>query len=113
MALLRCNYYPKRSNRFAKKDFGIAPHTDYGCLTLLFTEGTPGLEVELPSKKWERVNVKKNEMIVNFAEMLEIWWKNKSRLHDIKSLGVAARDFQFPFTLIHNTIQSYQINQKF
>ena len=56
---------------------------------------------------------KKREMIVNFAEMLEIWWKNKSRLHDIESLGVAARDFQFQFTLIHNTIQSYRMIQKF
>ena len=56
---------------------------------------------------------KKREMIVNFAEMLEIWWKNKSRLHDIESLAVAARDFQFQFTLIHDTILSYQMNQKF
>ena len=56
---------------------------------------------------------KKREMIVNIAEIFEIWWKNKSRLHDIESLGVAARDFQFHFTLIHNTIQSYQMNKNF
>ena len=97
MALLRCNYYPKRSNRFTKKDFGIAPHTDYGCLTLLFTEGTPGLEVELPSKKWERVNVKKNEMIVNFGEMLEIWSKKQIKATRHRVIRGNRERFSIPF----------------
>mgnify|MGYP003310234582 CR=1 FL=1 len=64
MALLRCNYYPKRSSELSDKDFGIAPHTDYGCLTLLFTDATPGLEVELPSKKWEKVTANKEIRIL-------------------------------------------------
>ena len=79
MALLRCNYYPPRPLKLSKKDFGIAPHTDYGCLTLLFTDGTPGLEIELPSKKWEKVTAQKDEIIVNFGDMLEIWSNKKIR----------------------------------
>ena len=35
MALLRGNYYPERPDWAGDKDFGIAAHTDYGCLTLL------------------------------------------------------------------------------
>ena len=35
MALLRGNFYPKRPLDSGDKDFGIAEHTDYGCLTFL------------------------------------------------------------------------------
>jgi len=37
MALLRGNFYPQRPAWAGDKDFGIATHTDYGCLTLLAT----------------------------------------------------------------------------
>lgn len=33
MALLRGNFYPERPAWATDKDFGIATHTDYGCLT--------------------------------------------------------------------------------
>ncbi|MEO0359154.1 MAG: 2-oxoglutarate and iron-dependent oxygenase domain-containing protein, partial [Pseudomonadota bacterium] len=45
MALLRGNYYPERPEWAGDNDFGIATHTDYGCVTLLATDGVPGLEV--------------------------------------------------------------------
>ena len=97
MALLRCNYYPKRSKELTDNDFGIAPHTDYGCLTLLFTDGTPGLEVELPSKKWEPVTAKKNEIIINFGDMLEIWSDQKIRATPHKVIGTNKERFSIPF----------------
>jgi len=43
MALLRGNYYPPRPASAGALDFGIAAHSDYGCLTLLATDGQPGL----------------------------------------------------------------------
>ena len=97
MALLRCNYYPKRSKKLSERDFGIAPHTDYGCLTLLFTDGTPGLEVELPSKIWEPVTANKDEIIINFGEMLEIWSDKKIRATPHKVIGNNNERFSIPF----------------
>ena len=52
MALLRGNYYPSRPDWAGAKDFGIATHTDYGCLTLLATDGSPGLEVRKRGGGW-------------------------------------------------------------
>ena len=52
MALLRGNYYPQRPADATKHDFGIAAHTDYGCLTLLATDGQAGLEVKLRDGQW-------------------------------------------------------------
>ena len=74
MALLRGNYYPPRSAWAGEKDFGIAAHTDYGCLTLLATDGQPGLEVQpRGSDKWLQVQADPGEFIINFGEMLEMW----------------------------------------
>ena len=97
MALLRCNYYPKRSSELSNKDFGIAPHTDYGCLTLLFTDATPGLEVELPSKKWEKVTANKDEIIVNFGDMLEIWSNKQIKATPHRVIGSDNERFSIPF----------------
>lgn len=73
MALLRSNYYPARPAHATDKDFGIAPHTDYGCLTLLATDGQSGLEVELYDGSWFPVSADPGTFIINFGEMLELW----------------------------------------
>ncbi|MDZ7904421.1 MAG: 2OG-Fe(II) oxygenase family protein [Cypionkella sp.] len=73
MALLRGNYYPRRPSDAGPKDFGIAAHTDYGCLTLLATDGTAGLEVRQRGGGWIPVSAPVGEFIINFGEMLEMW----------------------------------------
>lgn len=73
MALLRGNYYPQRPDWAGDRDFGIATHTDYGCLTLLATDGTPGLEVRRRGGGWIPVTAPPGEFIINFGEMLELW----------------------------------------
>ncbi|MDJ0826932.1 MAG: 2-oxoglutarate and iron-dependent oxygenase domain-containing protein [Rhodobacter sp.] len=73
MALLRGNFYPRRPAEAGAKDFGIATHTDYGCLTLLATDGSPGLEVRLRGGGWVPVAAPPGEFIINFGEMLQMW----------------------------------------
>ncbi len=73
MALLRGNYYPARPDWAGERDFGIAAHTDYGCLTLLATDGRAGLEVRLPDGSWLPVRAEPGEFVINFGEMLEMW----------------------------------------
>ena len=73
MALLRGNHYPARPGWAGAKDFGIAAHTDYGCLTLLATDGSPGLEVQARDGSWIAVAEPPGAFVVNFGEMLEAW----------------------------------------
>jgi isopenicillin N synthase-like dioxygenase len=73
MALLRSNYYPARPDWAGDRDFGIAAHTDYGCLTLLATDGAPGLEVRGRDGNWQAVQAPVGEFVINFGEMLEMW----------------------------------------
>jgi len=77
MALLRGNYYPPRPANAGSKDFGIATHTDYGCLTLLAMDGTPGLEVRKRGGGWIPVSAPVGEFVINFGEMLEMWTQKR------------------------------------
>lgn len=85
MALLRGNFYPQRPDWAGKKDFGIAAHTDYGCLTLLATDGAPGLEVRMPDGAWLPVQAAPGKFVINFGEMLEFWTNGevKATLHRV------------------------------
>ncbi len=73
MALLRGNYYPPRPDTAGDKDFGIATHTDYGCITLLATDGSPGLEVRQRGGGWIPLSAPPGEFVINFGEMLQFW----------------------------------------
>lgn len=74
MSLLRGNYYPPRPEWASGDDYGIAPHTDYGCLTLLVSDGTPGLEIQIPNTdEWIPVNVSNGDCVINFGDMLQRW----------------------------------------
>ena len=73
MALLRGNYYPSRPAWAGAKDFGIATHTDYGCLTLLATDGSPGLEVRKRGGGWIAVSADPGVFVINFGEMMQFW----------------------------------------
>lgn len=86
MALLRGNFYPERPDWAGDKDFGIAPHTDYGCLTLLASDGVPGLEVLDKSGKWIPVTAMPGTFVINFGEMLEMWTEGrvKATLHRVR-----------------------------
>ncbi len=85
MALLRANFYPPRPDWAGEKDFGIAAHTDYGCLTLLATDGQAGLEVEMRDGTWAPVAVEPGVFVINFGEMLEMWSAGgvKATLHRV------------------------------
>lgn len=89
MALLRGNYYPPRPDWAGDKDFGIAAHTDYGCVTLLASDGVAGLEVLGADETWVPVNAPLGDFVINFGEMLEMWTEGrvKATLHRVIGSG--------------------------
>ena len=96
MAMLRGNYYPARPDWAGEKDFGIAPHTDYGCLTLLATDGAPGLEVELRDGSWLAVQAAPGRFVINFGEMLESWSGGKVRATPHRVIGTSQERLSIP-----------------
>lgn len=96
MALLRGNYYPARPALAGAKDFGIAPHTDYGCLTLLATDGSPGLEVRKRGGGWIPLSAAPGEFIINFGEMMEFWSDRMVRATPHRVVGGDAERISVP-----------------
>ncbi len=87
MALLRGNFYPQRPEWATEMDFGIATHTDYGCLTLLATDGSPGLEVRKRGGEWIPLSAPPGEFVINFGEMLEMWTGGKVKATPHRVIG--------------------------
>ena len=105
MALLRGNYYPSRPVWAGAKDFGIATHTDYGCLTLLATDGSPGLEVRRRGGGWIQLSAEPGEFIINFGEMMEFWSDGVVRATPHRVVGGKAERISVPlfFNPSHET----------
>lgn len=53
-------------------DFGVAPHTDFGCITLLLQE-TPGLEVLDKNDEWIPAPPIDGTLVINIGDLLERW----------------------------------------
>ncbi|SPJ27192.1 isopenicillin N synthase family dioxygenase [Falsiruegeria mediterranea] len=96
MALLRGNYYPERPAWAGARDFGIAAHTDYGCLTLLATDGVPGLEVKRADGTWDAVTTQPGEYVINFGEMLEFWTAGQVKATEHRVVGSADERLSVP-----------------
>lgn len=96
MALLRGNFYPARPAWATDRDFGIATHTDYGCLTLLATDGAPGLEVRKRGGGWIPVSAPPGEFIINFGEMMEIWSEGRVRATPHRVIGTTQERLSIP-----------------
>jgi|TARA_B110000902_G_scaffold40427_1_gene43454 isopenicillin N synthase-like dioxygenase len=105
MALLRGSFYPERPKDATSKDFGIATHTDYGCLTLLATDGSPGLEVRKRGGGWIPISARPGEFVINFGEMMEFWTAGQVKATPHRVIGGNAERVSVPlfFNPAHDT----------
>jgi isopenicillin N synthase-like dioxygenase len=75
-SFLRLNYYPTRDPLAGESDqragLGIHQHTDAGAITVLLTDGRPGLEV-LKDDVWRPVDSVPGGLIVNIGDMAQVW----------------------------------------
>ena len=62
-------YYPaSQSNR--EGEFGVAPHSDYGCITLLYQDGVGGLQVLNRQDEWIQAPPVSGALVVNVGDLL-------------------------------------------
>ncbi len=82
--------YPPTDNH--PEQFGVAPHSDFGCITLLLQE-TAGLEVLFPNGEWVAAPPMDNTLVINVGDLLERWSNNKlpSTKHRVRNLSTNAR----------------------
>ena len=71
MATLRLLSYPAASG--VEGEIGAGAHTDYGALTLLLTDGAPGLQVRPRGGDWQDVPHVPGAFVVNIGDCLMRW----------------------------------------
>lgn len=78
-------YYPPQSPKMGETQFGVSPHTDYGCLTLLWQDQVGGLELQTSGGEWVKAKPIKDTLVVNVGDLLMRWSNNifKSTLHRV------------------------------
>ena len=79
--------------------WGVAEHTDYGLLTLLATDGTPGLEVNTHSE-WTPAPADADMVICNLGDMLDRLTGGRYRSTPHRVRNHAGRDrYSLPYFL--------------
>ena len=73
------------------------PHTDYGAITLLATDGVPGLEL-LQNSRWVPVSAPPGGIIVQLGDMLARWTNDRYRSTPHRVVGASGTDrYSIPF----------------
>jgi isopenicillin N synthase-like dioxygenase len=67
-------YYPPQDPAGGDDEFGVAPHTDYGCITLLWQDDSGGLQVRnRASRSWIEATPIAGTFVVNVGDLLARW----------------------------------------
>lgn len=66
-------YYPPHPAGHVGELFGVAPHTDYGCITLLWQDDVGGLEVQGRDGEWVAAPPIPGTLVINIGDLLQRW----------------------------------------
>jgi isopenicillin N synthase-like dioxygenase len=73
-------YYPPQPPQSDEAQFGVAPHTDYGCITLLWQDMIGGLQVrEIANDTWIDAPPMPGTFVVNVGDLLGRWSNDRYR----------------------------------
>ncbi|XP_057978375.1 2-oxoglutarate-Fe(II) type oxidoreductase hxnY isoform X2 [Malania oleifera] len=101
MSFLRLLHYPGELEFSDEEIYGASAHSDYGMITLLATNGVPGLQVCREKFKqpqiWEDVPHISGVFIVNIGDMMERWTNClfRSTLHRVMPTGLERYSLAF------------------
>lgn len=98
---LRLAHYPAHDGG-ADGRLRAGAHTDYGTLTILWTDGMPGLQVMSPSGSWIDVDPVEGGLIVNLGDLMQRWTNDRwrSTMHRVVLVPGSGRRLSIPF--FHN-----------
>ena len=76
---LRLLHYPPQDPQSPEDEYGSAPHTDFGAITLLAQDDVGGLAVKSPEGEWLDVPPMAGAFVVNVGDMLHRWSNGRLR----------------------------------
>ena len=72
-------YYPPQPEGAEEDQFGVAPHTDFGVLTVLRQDEIGGLEIQQRNGEWAAMPPIPGTLVVNIGDLLERWSNRRYR----------------------------------
>ena len=87
-------YYPASTETDeAEERFGVAPHTDFGVLTMLLQDTSGGLQVRAKSGEWIEAPPIPGTLVCNIGDLLARWSNNRfaSTVHRVINRTSSAR----------------------
>jgi len=66
-------YYPPQDAALGQNQFGVAPHTDFGVLTVLCQDDVGGLQVQHADGTWFEAPPVPGSLVVNVGDLLARW----------------------------------------
>lgn len=99
---LRIAHYPPLDAPPLPGQLRAGAHTDYGTLTVLATDGRPGLQVERTPGEWVDVDAPDGGFVVNLGDLMARWTDDRwrSTMHRVVVTDPATRRLSLPF--FHN-----------
>lgn len=79
------HYRPAPVDAVDRKAFGVAPHSDYGMITLLTQDPIGGLELRKRDGEWVRAPWVDGTFVINLGDMFKVWTNDiyVSNLHRV------------------------------
>lgn len=90
---MRVNHYPAVQGPVPDGALRAGPHSDYGTLTILRTDGVPGLEVQQIDGTWTSVADEPDTFVVNLGDSIAQWTNDRwrSTVHRVTPVSDEAR----------------------
>ncbi|HMK78432.1 MAG TPA: 2-oxoglutarate and iron-dependent oxygenase domain-containing protein [Xanthobacteraceae bacterium] len=73
MVQMRLFHYPPQEPMSDEKAFGVAPHTDYGMITLLLQDPIGGLELKKRDGEWVSAPFVPGTLVINIGDLFQRW----------------------------------------
>ncbi len=79
LVIARMVHYPPAPEQVIEQQLGCGAHSDYGCVTVLLTDGVPGLQLQDRAGVWHDITAPPGAFVINFGDMLERWTNGRYR----------------------------------
>lgn len=85
-------YYPPQDPEAGEDQFGVAPHTDYGVITLLHQDDVGGLQVATRKGEWVTAHPIPGTLVINSGDLLGRWSNDRFKSNPHRVVNSSGRE---------------------